>query len=74
MSNKTAKEIIDEGGPAFPCHGSPREVCSGMTLRQYYAGRVISGKNLDYHSQEGLERVARKAFAIADAMLKEERA
>ena len=71
--------------PAFPCTvkrntssdplATPKEVAfSGMTLRDYFAGQALSGYadgggwncGGDHYTQ-----VARGAYAIADAMMKE---
>lgn len=65
-----------DGGPAFPhipTHGSN----DGMTLRDYFAGQVISdvflnGFEAGNLSPEGTAKLASKwAYIIADAMLAE---
>jgi len=71
----------EDGGPAFPStlewYGQRGEVreqfCvdnhqDGMTLRDYFAGRVITGY---VWNPEGWETMAKRAYAIADAMLAE---
>ncbi|CAM2167922.1 conserved hypothetical protein [Burkholderia latens] len=39
---------INDGGPAFPCHTNPRpgtlnEAPQGMTLRDYFAAKALTG-------------------------------
>ena len=67
------------GGPAFPRnildhgHGVKTTHESGMTLRDYFAAKamhaermdVMEGVHLDY-----FETTARRAYMMADAMLK----
>ena len=59
--------------PAFPGFGSNK----GMSLRDYFAGQVLGPVYLDHcgvTDQEDVldcESIARDAYAIADAMLKE---
>lgn len=64
--------------PAFPCetlgvdeHGEYRAPYSGMSLRDYFAtaamNGVISGTEIDLTP----EHIAKAAYAVADAMLKE---
>jgi len=65
MSNQP----INDGGPAFPRtgadgHTSPQ---SGMTLRDYFAGKAIEALIV---RGWGLEAASGKAYEIADAMLK----
>ena len=57
---------INTGGPAFPWGHQ-----SGMTLRDYFAARVLQGLLLD-DSGDFSDRnwMAEKAYAFADAMLK----
>lgn len=54
---------------AFPCDNKT-EGYSGMTLRDYFAAKVITGgfQNISPGSQTEL---AKRAYQIADAMLKE---
>lgn len=73
----------DNGGPAFPSHGSMGEVvCEGMTLRQYYmahapftlddaryVAEAVGGKNV---TGEGLIKIiVNMRVDYADAMLVE---
>lgn len=65
----------DDGGPAFPSeavYNGPGETLrppySGMSLRQWYAGKALAGIceiESDRHT------AARRAVAYADAMLAE---
>lgn len=80
-------EPIDDGGPAFPLRvefpttGPHHEL--GMTLRDYFAGQVLSAV---YHEEERLfwkahfagesypfdsGTIAESAYRVADAMLAE---
>lgn len=47
----------------------------GMTLREYYAGQVLPSVARNWHidkvDEENAEILARIAFSIADAMIKE---
>lgn len=68
---------IDDGGPAFPgpfsghCgydnHADPCDcyVKKGMTLRDYFAGKVI----LAYVRGASIHVAAQRAYALADAMI-----
>ena len=76
------------GGPAFPEHWhpemgwSPQEVSSGMTLRDYFAAKVMASICSYKEGNEGLRNLALRdgkepdivlaqvAYSIADAMLK----
>lgn len=71
-----------DGGPAFPADsyatgdGGRRPVIySGMTLRDYFAAKAMSSVPVqsayNMKDNESHERyVARRAYAMADAMLK----
>ena len=66
-----------DGGPAFPRPHSEIEEGEtigysqdGMTLRQWYAGKAMSGPLMD--QGENPEKVARYAFQYADAMIAHE--
>jgi hypothetical protein len=72
----------NDGGPAFPSHGSMGEVAQeGMTLRDYFAAAALQGSlsTIEEYSHE-LKRagsktplevfMARLAYTYADAMLK----
>lgn len=75
----------DDGGAAFPYSRHPegliREDSEGMTLRDYFAGQAIQGvmaavavasAALGFDcTQHDEPLMARQAYTIADAMLKE---
>ena len=73
--------IIETGGPAFPSGletGHMAPLHNGMTLRDYFAAKVMPAVYADYVDSarkigfdEGwMDGVARDAYAMADAMLK----
>lgn len=62
----------NDGGPAFPfiepattCNVSP-----GMTLRDYFAAKALSGISHLNLEQMGADDLAVMSYAMADAMLK----
>jgi hypothetical protein len=70
------------GGPAFPRnilehgHGVTTTHESGMTLRDYFAGQVAIGAMSEYWNGDRMTDptfadIAKQAYGIADAMLKE---
>jgi len=64
---------INDGGPAFPLQviASPNsEIQHGMSLRDWFAGQVLSGimANTDW-SENCHESIASAAYDNADAML-----
>ncbi len=66
---------MDNGGPAFPgLH--PSKECRyndpGMTLRDYFAAKAITGliASTPYDRVLNPAGVAQEAYAVADAMLK----
>ena len=60
----------DDGGPAFPAlDGHYRERQFGMSLRQWYAGKVIQGNMANPKYDTSWEVAARHAFEAADAMI-----
>ena len=68
-------EMIETGGPAFPCH--PEIIphrdhdFAGMTLRDYFAARAMQGfLTAEYASTYRPEVWAKDAYEMADAMLK----
>ena len=70
MSEKT-------GGPAFPCEwdyiNSSREAANGMTLRDYFAAKVMQAEYQAVSARGGCELysdIAERAYILADAMLK----
>jgi hypothetical protein len=59
---------INTGGPAFPV---TNDAVAGMTLRDYFAAKAMQG--ICSHPDtwgESVDGIARKAYALADAMLK----
>ena len=70
----------NNGGPAFPIGSTPEEWGNGMTLRDYFAGKVLPAIYADcmaeiekygiHRQSEWLDNVAKDAYQIADAMLK----
>jgi hypothetical protein len=74
----------DTGGPAFPCHpGIENPIYDGMSLRDYFAAKVIQGicaNPDDIHVPEDetydqyVDEISRSAYKIADAMLKARKA
>lgn len=66
-----------DGGPAFPDSmlPNPGEWASGapgMTLRQWYAGQALGGLTWWTDEQCTPEAAAKRAFAMADAMIAED--
>lgn len=65
----------EDGGPAFPCDPDKGH-CTGLSLRDYFAGQAISGLVIKVRAQgtdtEELVRVAlaAEAYRLADEMLK----
>lgn len=63
---------IDDGGTAFPVVSDIFGHHSGMSLRDWFAGQVVSGmvaggRGLDI----SVEQFAKSSYAIADAMIAE---
>ena len=62
---------------AFPISGSQYRHTEGMTLRDYFAGQALAG-NLEQGVENDMHcgwwhdssKIAQRAYAIADAMLK----
>lgn len=67
----------NDGGPAFPTHGSIGEVATyGMSLRDYFAAHALQGWLASFPAdakldKSGMERLATQMGWISDAMLKE---
>jgi hypothetical protein len=72
--------IKDTGGPAFPCevlgidghgeYGEYRMPLQGMTLRDYFAAKAMQAEfAIDMHLDD-MNYCAKRAYAMADAMLK----
>ena len=67
---------INTGGSAFP-HGYAHSAFCGMTLRDYFAAKAMNAYWNDPEVSDCVntpESVARWAYEIADAMLKEREA
>lgn len=63
---------MEDGGPAFPRDADAfSRAQAGMSLRDWFAGQALSGSALSDAGQSGgaMARVARAAYAVADAML-----
>jgi hypothetical protein len=56
---------IKTGGPAFPGYGE-----SGMTLRDYFAAKVLQGLIADPTMHGDQSYFAKHAYDYADAMIK----
>lgn len=65
----------DDGGPAFP-HSRLGSDADGMTLRDYFAAKVLAGIWTNSELLQTLKRgqeseaIAMAAYEMADAMLK----
>jgi len=71
----------DNGGPAFPDYGQGR-AARGMTLRDWFAGRAVSGflagvdkerlsDTMTEHNMSAPVAIAQIVGSIADAMIAE---
>lgn len=67
-----------DGGPAFPwSSGDSSDRSQGMSLRDYFAGQALADRLHPAYSRETLTlegtvaEIARIAYLLADAMLKE---
>jgi hypothetical protein len=75
---EAAQAPTDDGGPAFPLNhqapGMAPEFYYGMTLRDWFAGQALSGIEASQgnsgHFVSTSERVAARAYELADSMLK----
>ena len=68
----------ETGGPAFPVPGFPdEEYFNGMTLRDYFAAKALSGVAahikgpIEKPGETGAQAHARWSYQVADAMLAE---
>ena len=67
---------INNGGSAFP-YRDEMSILSGMSLRDYFAAKAIIGftsatnQDGDWTGWDLAKEIAREAYNIADAMLKE---
>lgn len=64
-------QINKQGGPAFPISipGVGDNGWSGMTLRDWFAGRAIADCLDVRHERAERIQIARAAYALADAMI-----
>lgn len=69
---------INDGGPAFPYEerdavGMPLKDYFGITMRDYFAAKALQGMLADLpnslYGLDWVEKTAKSAYAIADAML-----
>lgn len=64
---------IKDGGFAFPCGPDDKAGWSaeyGMTLRDWFAGKALTGLLSTYPTDEvAWEKVSARAYGIADAMI-----
>jgi hypothetical protein len=67
---------IKDGGPAFPCeqgHGPDgtwnQTFDSGMTLRDYFAGKAMQATINECSRRSDYAAFARQAYEVADAMI-----
>lgn len=57
---------------AFPVEGGARPWNNGMTLRDYFAAKSITGINPGRNiSEQDIQWIAWNAYRLADAMIKE---
>lgn len=67
----------NDGGPAFPQGQAVGEISKlegGMSLRDYFAGKVVQGFMAGYYSSPescgwSNEDIAKEGYKLADAML-----
>lgn len=64
----------DDGGSAFPSHGTMGEVVEpGMALRDWLAAAALAGmiREVRLDMEGAVEEAARLSYSAADAMLRE---
>ena len=65
------------GGQAFPravtvsSYGTQFNGDRGMALRDYFAGQILAGSNAVSFASYDMELLTKKAYKIADLMIKE---
>ena len=64
----------DTGGPAFPTHPEGALIHDGMTLRDYFAAKAMQGDLIGGVHHDNFDITAKRAYALADAMLKARKA
>lgn len=63
--------IRDGGGRAFPAEATNSTFASpGMTLRDYFAAKAMQGDLVSGVHPDCFEATAKRAYKMADAMLK----
>lgn len=70
------KKDIDTGGSAFPVNPSNFDATgagdTGMTLRDYFSAKALQGMLANPEGLSvSLKQIAKDAYTIADAMIKE---
>lgn len=68
----TDSKQIDDGGYAFPCGPDDKAGWSaefGMSLRDWFAGQALAESTRDIWANHKYDDVAKRAYAIADAMI-----
>lgn len=61
----------DTGGPAFPVKSAADWQAHGMSLRHYFAAKAMQSLILCAKTSNDIDLLAKSAYAMADAMLKE---
>jgi hypothetical protein len=62
---------VNDGGTAFPFNDGFNQPSSGMTLRDYFAAKVLAGICASQPGNQWTNAMlATEAYALADAMLK----
>jgi len=63
----------EDGGAAFPHRDwfDEKPDCTGMSLRDWFAGMALQGLVTENRSSFGFEVITKEAYQFADAMIKE---
>jgi hypothetical protein len=65
----------DTSGPAFPAPAGVSHITEqGMTLRDYFASKAMQGDLIGGVHHDDFDITAKRAYALADAMLKARKA
>lgn len=67
MTPQDTEATREDAGPAFPPVHDPKTHPSGMSLRDYFAGKAL----MHVYSDRDPFTAARDAYRLADAMLAE---
>ena len=62
--------IKDTSGPAFPYGDPTNGGDNGMTLRDYFAAKAMQGDLVSGVHPDNFDATAKRAYKMADAMLK----